>query len=316
MPTYTQSIGIDVSKNKLDVALLGHAPFTVPNTMHGIQRILRLCQPHTSVIMEATGKYHQLCAITLASAGTNIAVLNPYHAKKLTDTSVRQRKTDAIDAQKLAQLGTHHFDTQRFMETREQILLKNKIGFVASLEKQIQSFSAILSSYKEGQEALSGSLSETEQLLATSIHHLKKQKRALEKEVQKSVRAVAGQAVTVVDSIPGVDQYVASLVVTYLKPEKRASEWVAYVGFDVSMNQSGKKNGRGYLTKRGNKYLRKRLYSAAWGASRHDAYFKNLYLKLRDQGRTYPEALCILARKLLIVAHAVLTTNTPYRQPI
>jgi len=56
-------VGIDVSKAKLDVALLpGGEQFTVSNDRHGIGELLRRVSPlaPSRVVLEATGKLEQL----------------------------------------------------------------------------------------------------------------------------------------------------------------------------------------------------------------------------------------------------------------
>ena len=66
------------------------------------------------------------------------------------------------------------------------------------------------------------------------------------------------------------------------------------------------------LTKRGNSYIRKRLYCAAWGANMHYPEVHRYYEKLKAAGRNHVEALCIIARKLLRIAYAVLVKGKTY----
>ncbi len=73
-------VGIDVSKAKLDVALLpGGEQFTVSNDRHGIGELLRRVSPlaPSRVVLEATGKLEQLAVSELAGAGLPVVVINP-----------------------------------------------------------------------------------------------------------------------------------------------------------------------------------------------------------------------------------------------
>jgi len=73
-------VGIDVSKAKLDIAILpSDEQFTVSNDRDGIshlvQRLKRLLP--TRVVMEATGKLERLAASELAGTLMPVVVVNP-----------------------------------------------------------------------------------------------------------------------------------------------------------------------------------------------------------------------------------------------
>jgi transposase len=73
-------VGIDVSKAKLDVAVLpAGEQFIVSDDRHGIARLvqrLRSLAP-SRVVLEATGKLERLAVSELAAAGLPVAVVNP-----------------------------------------------------------------------------------------------------------------------------------------------------------------------------------------------------------------------------------------------
>ena len=91
-----------------------------------------------------------------------------------------------------------------------------------------------------------------------------------------------------------------------------AKQWIAFVGFDIPVRQSGRWKGHGKLSKRGNPYLRKRLFNAAWGAVRNDEDFHRYYVRLREEGRSYRETMVIISRTVLRILFAVQKTGTPY----
>ncbi len=93
---------------------------------------------------------------------------------------------------------------------------------------------------------------------------------------------------------------------------KSDRSWVAYAGYDISVRESGSWKGKGRLTKRGNSYIRKRLFCAAWGAMMHYPEVRRYYDSLKAAGRNHVEALCIIARKLLRIAYAVLVKGKTY----
>ena len=61
--------------------------------------------PPVLVVMEATGHYWKNLFAVLAAAGHELALLNPFVARRFQDSSLQRTKTDAIDAQGLARLA-------------------------------------------------------------------------------------------------------------------------------------------------------------------------------------------------------------------
>ena len=93
---------------------------------------------------------------------------------------------------------------------------------------------------------------------------------------------------------------------------KSDRSWIAFAGMDISVRESGTWKGKGKLTKRGNSFIRKRLYCAAWGAMMNYEEVRAYYDRLKLGGRNHVEALCIIARKLLRIAYAILVKGKTY----
>ena len=103
-----QVVGIDVSKAKLDVALLpGGEQFTVSNDRHGIGELLRRVSPlaPSRVVLEATGKLEQLAVSELAAAGLPVVVINPAQVRHYAKARGKWAKTDPIDARLIAEFA-------------------------------------------------------------------------------------------------------------------------------------------------------------------------------------------------------------------
>ncbi|WP_044682486.1 IS110 family transposase, partial [Streptococcus suis] len=100
--------GIDVSKASSEVAILVNGEkvhgYTISNDAIGFARLLGdLRTVHKpEIIFEATGVYSRRLQTFLDDNGYAYTRLNPLEAKKQLD-SLRVRKTDQIDAEKLAQ---------------------------------------------------------------------------------------------------------------------------------------------------------------------------------------------------------------------
>lgn len=200
-------------------------------------------------------------------------------------------------------------------KTKERLILRKKIRLIASLEKQLQQLGAITLEHRKTVETLGMELSVAERQVIDTIDNLRKQKDQLEREVELGIEDDDDKDAQNINSIPGVSSYVASLVAIFFSKDydQSAKQWIAYAGMDVSVNQSGKWHGRCRLTKRGNPYLRKRLFSAAWGATMHNEKFKEYYDYLKNnKGRKHVEALTIIARKLLRIMFNLVQNNTVF----
>ena len=101
-------VGIDVSKDRLDVALLGEKQESqVENSREGIARLveqLQDLQPEL-IVVEATGGYQRAVVEALFWAGLAVAVVNPARVRQFARACGLLAKTDKLDAQVLAVFG-------------------------------------------------------------------------------------------------------------------------------------------------------------------------------------------------------------------
>jgi transposase len=101
-------VGIDVSKAKLDVAVVPSGEqFTVSNDRHGIGELLQRLSPlaPSRVVLEATGKLEQLAVSELAAAGLPVVVVNPAQVRHYAKARGKRAKTDPIDARLIAEFA-------------------------------------------------------------------------------------------------------------------------------------------------------------------------------------------------------------------
>ena len=101
-------VGIDVSKGRLDVAVLGkERVWQVDNTRDGITRLveqMQELQPEL-IVVEATGGYQRAVVDALFHAGLSVAVVNPARVRQFARACGLLAKTDKLDAQVLAVFG-------------------------------------------------------------------------------------------------------------------------------------------------------------------------------------------------------------------
>lgn len=314
------SIGIDVSKKELVCALrykdtVRH--LTKTNTKAGIRALdnqFKRCG--CPIIMESTGRYHFLPALLLSEQGYDIRIVNPILVKRYMCGSVRSIKSDPTDAAALAQLALLDLKLPtRFTFAMSDIALRQKISLLSKLEKKLQSLRMMQREYEEVCALCCTEPSAAEVDMKEQIAYMGRTQEHLAEEIEAIVCAdpVMRRRVDLLVTVPGVSRGCAVILCAHLSMEcTHPKQWIAFVGLDVTVRQSGNWRGHGRLSKRGNVYLRKRLYSAAWGAQMHDDLFAAEYKRLRDEGRAYREALTILSRKILRIAFSVCKNEKPY----
>ena len=119
-PTYI--LGIDAAKHKIRAALRGAAAerylfeMDLPVSAAGRRQLLARLKDHVPepeqllVLIEATGLLHLHWSAALSQAGYAVVVINPLMARRLytVENSLRDNKTDSIDARGLCAMGALH----------------------------------------------------------------------------------------------------------------------------------------------------------------------------------------------------------------
>ncbi len=124
-------------------------------------------------------------------------------------------------------------------------------------------------------------------------------------------------AVTLLDTLPGVDRQLAITIVAEIGvdmsrfPSDR--HITAWAGVAPGNNETGGKQRSG-KTRKGNKYLRRALVLAAWGAVRSRAnYLRSMYYRLAAR-RGKPRAAMAVGRTILQAAYHMLLRGEPYNE--
>jgi transposase len=101
-------VGIDVSKDRLDVAIWGETKcLEVANNKRGIIRLVKemLALRPGLIVVEATGGYEEAVVLALFEAGLPVALVSPQRVRQYARAKGLLAKTDRLDAQILADYG-------------------------------------------------------------------------------------------------------------------------------------------------------------------------------------------------------------------
>ena len=316
------AVGIDVAKATLSICVrcpLGNERvLTLRNIEADItgELLPSLAGCSGKVVMESTSHYHWRAALALTDAGIDVRVVNPILAKQYTAGNVRKVKTDPADAKGLCRMAASADNLpERFRSSRENLRIRKKLGAIASLKHNLQAMLASLASLSETRDILGSKASPAEKAILRSVKNLQRSLAKLEAEVVAETAATKGADLDRLAAIPGVSRMTASVALACFaeRPSLTVKSWVAFAGLDVSSRESGTWHGQCRLTKRGNAYLRSRLFSAAWGAMLHDAGAKAYYERLRrKEGRPYAESLIIIARKIVRTMFVMMRDRSEY----
>lgn len=304
-------IGIDVSKLTLQCAY--RDPKTrdlvwekeYPNTQSGIMELLKRTPAGCSWTMEPTGRYSSLAAL-LAQQSKQAVLLAPTRRAKAFLNSIQDRaKTDKVDAKGLALYGMSvplapFLPKEAVMESIDQLHSARK-GLVTSRSKLQQQ---------------ANELPVAREALLVAVEHLTAQIKVVDKEIASCIAAEPRLAVVKeLLKVPGIGPVTASAIASRLagKSFSHPDKFVAYIGLDVSVHQSGKRKGERGLTHQGDAELRRLLYCCAQSSLRGKASpFKAQYERERAKGLSATGALCAVARKLAKLCWSLHKHGTAY----
>src|SRR5512140_3743715 len=171
--TTSSYVGIDVSKDRLDVAVLGEERgWQVDNTQAGIAKLvqqLQELQPELTVV-EATGGYQRSVVDALFHVGLCVAVVNPARVRQFARASGLLAKTDKLDARVLALFG-QRIQPKRYAGKTEA---EKKLSALLVRRKQLEEM--LKAEQNRLRTTLPGLKSSVEQVLVC----LKEQKKRLD----------------------------------------------------------------------------------------------------------------------------------------
>jgi len=305
-------VGIDVSKDRLDVAVRPTGEGCVfKRTAAGIEDLvtwLKTLSP-ALVAIEATGGFETVVASGLASAGLPVVVVNPAQVRAFAMALGKRAKTDPIDAAVIA-----HFAAATKPQLRQlpDEMTKGLADLVARRRQIVEMIAA------EGHRARRIS----DHRLSRSIARLRK---ALEKELVELDQLIGehmrGSTVWVekeklLASVPGVGKTIARTLIAEL-PELGSLDRrriAALVGLAPWTRQSGRWRGKSFIGG-GRKSVRSSLFIGAMVAARYNPQLKQFRDKLVAAGKSKVLALVAVARKLITILNAILRDRRPW-QPL
>ena len=295
------SIGVDISKDKLDCHRLSDGMYTqFPNTKAGFQKLRRWVGPvlPARVIYEPTGAYHGAFEAALADHLPLVKV-NPKHARRFAQSKGQLAKTDRVDARVLAQMGAAHGlepdlpaardrPVLRELQAARTALIKDKVRLQNQLDQQHQRLTQKLTRRRLRQVA--ADIVALDHAIREQLETCPARKRALQLiQSIKGIGAVA--ATTILIEMPEIGRL-------------RKKAVASLAGVAPITRQSGRWHGHAFI-QGGRKPLRDALYMPTIVASRYNPDLKAQYERMKAAGKPPKVALTAIMRKLLILANTL-----------
>jgi transposase len=314
------TIGIDVSKEKLDCAWLKEQDKVktkvFANKRSGWQDLLDWSLKNTGLaiaelyfVMEATGIYHEQLATFLYEVGANVSVVNPAQVKFYAQGLGVRSKNDKKDSVVLARYGSREHPNPWQPEVPEIRTLKALLARFDGIEKDLQR-------EKNRQEKAQISLAPDEVMnsLNLMIAQLETEQQRLKKLIEEHINRhdKLRENKVLLESIPAVGKVIATrmLMVIGSRQFADAHQCAAYLGLVPVQHESGSSvKGRSRLSKAGNPIIRAKLYMAAVVATD----IKAQYERLTSKGKSKMSALGAAMRKLVQICFGVLKHQQPYQ---
>ena len=323
-------VGIDVSKDKLDICWLRDAESrkkkskSVKNHLKGHdevhQWLIKNIGEQASdvlIVVEPTNVYHEALMYFLFEKGFNIFLANSGKAKQFSRSLNLTHKTDKSDAAMLAYYGHAQAGTLTLWQPEPK-----EIRQLKAMMRRLDALDKDLLREKSRRDASEMSvvservLQSLDDMIVVLEEEIKKLTQDIDNHINRHSHLKTNRKL--LESIQGVGP-VMSRELVYLfaaKSFKNARQVAAYLGLIPKQNESGKFKGRTTLSKVGPAKLRAKLYMAAIVASSYNPDIKAQRERLLKTGKTKMQALGAAMRKLVQICFGVVKHQSEYQPQI
>lgn len=294
-------VGIDISKDRLDVALSDGRFVQVSNDDAGRAQLREQLSTEAPklIVMEATAGFEQAVAAELAAAGLALRIVNPRQVRHFAKAAGYLAKTDRLDAQVLMRFAQAMQPEPRAVQSEEMLELQALIGRRRQLIEMLTM----------EKNRLRLARKQIKRSLMRVIRVLEQQLQDTDKDLGGMLRecGVWREKVELLESVPGIAR-VTSVNLLATLPELgtlNRRQISALAGVAPFNRDSGGWQGKRSIYG-GRAAARSALYMAALVGSRHNPILKEFYQRLRKAGKPAKVALTACMRKLLTIINVML----------
>jgi len=299
-------IGIDVSKEKLDVAVRPTGEFmSFSNNEDGISFVVDFVKSFSPklVVLEATGGLETAAVGVLADKSLPVVVVNPRQVRDFAKATGKLAKTDAIDAHLIARFGEAVRPEIRLLKDQEA----QKLTALITRRRQI------VEMITAEKNRLHAAPKWTSKDIQTNISWLEKCLKKVDKDLKNLLKKspVWREKDEILQSTPGVGPVLSMTLLSGL-PELgtlNRKEIAALVGVAPLNRDSGLFRGKRMIWG-GRANIRSVLYMSATCAMRFNPAIRIFYERLRLAGKLHKVAITACMRKLLVILNTMIKNRT------
>lgn len=303
--------GIDVSKERLDIALggsdSGFETLFVSNDVAGIERLVKhvTAGEVSLVVLEATGGYEAAVAAGLAAAKLQVAVVNPRQVRQFAQATGQLAKNDRIDARILALFAERVRPEVRPLSSEAEEELQALVSRRRQLAEMLTA----------EENRLAHARRSVKDDLKAHIRFLRARIKDVERELRDAIKeSPLWRANDVLlQSVPGIGPTLSAVLLAELPELGKLSpkQIAALVGVAPFCRDSGTLRGRRSIWG-GRASVRAALYMGALVAARWNPLIKSFYKRLLSRGKPKKVALTACMRKMLVVLNAMIRDQRPW----
>jgi transposase len=305
-------VGIDVAKNKLDIATNPASKTRVySNDQTGIANLIRYLKkinPYL-IVLEATGQLEALVVAALHQAEMPVAVANPRQIRDFARATGELAKTDTIDAQIIAQFAA-------LIKPEPDPIPDNVTQQIAMLMARRRQIDKMITAERNRLSRASRYLNPN---IQKHIDFLEDQKKQIDQDIDKLIQSshIWQSKEKQLRNVPGIGPVVSRTLIGNLPElgQLNRKQIAALVGVAPLNRDSGLRRGKRIIWG-GRSQVRHALYMAALVATRHNPIISNFYERLLEAGKCPKVALIACMRKLLTILNAIVKNNSQWCEKI
>ena len=315
------SIGIDVSKDKLDISIYDgkkHKHYICKNSISGIEKFIKEMKLNKNsniiFIMEATGVYSLKVAQYLYKKKYPVSVVNPLIIKKYSELQMLRSKTDKIDSKMIAEYGykyKHALYVPKPDDLEHIIQCLRAIDAIQRDKTQCNNRLKALQHNPQANEKLL-------EVYGKQLETFNKNIKVLEIEIENKINQSYSDLNDLIQSVPSIGKRVSSAMIgTFNQFEffENAKQVSSYLGLNPSEHSSGSSiQKQAIISRQGNGYIRKLFFMASLTAIRKNKQCKELYERLLARGKSKKLALIAVANKLIRQIYAIVKSKRRYEE--
>ena len=306
------NVGVDVSKDRLDVYLLERdLSLSVPNHEHAIASLIqRLARYRLErIVIEATGRLEQPFVRAALAQRLPVIVVSPLKIRRFAGAIGQLAKTDQIDARLIAQFAATVKPAARPPADANAQAIKDLVA-------RRRQLTALRTMEKNRRQIMPQSLKPSiDRIIRTLDRELKQIDQLIDHAIAQHDSALRKRAL--LTSMPGIGNSVAATLIGDL-PELGSlnrREIASLIGVAPFNRDSGKLRGQRHI-RGGRAYSRTALFLSAMVAIRFNPDIKRFYQRLLSAGKHKKLALIACVRKILTALNAMLRDNSPWQPAV